>query len=91
MPITMGCFVAAGLALIGVPLSGGFISKWYLIQACLEKELWIVTFFVVLTSFLAVIYIWRIIEISYFQSPSTKQEKMKEAPLMMLVPMILLR
>ena len=90
MPITMGCFVAAGLALIGVPLSGGFISKWYLIQACLEKELWIVTFFIVLTSLLAVVYIWRVIEISYFRSSSTEQVKINEAPLTMLVPMILL-
>ncbi|NIT56183.1 MAG: monovalent cation/H+ antiporter subunit D family protein, partial [Aliifodinibius sp.] len=32
MPWTMGAFVIAGLSLIGVPLTVGFISKWYLIQ-----------------------------------------------------------
>ena len=32
MPLTMGAFVIAGLGLIGVPGTAGFISKWYLIQ-----------------------------------------------------------
>ena len=36
MPITMAAFVLAGLSLIGVPLTVGFISKWYLILAALE-------------------------------------------------------
>ena len=30
MPLTMAAFVIAGLSLIGVPGTAGFISKWYL-------------------------------------------------------------
>ena len=30
MPWTMAAFVGGGLSLIGVPLTAGFISKWYL-------------------------------------------------------------
>ena len=30
MPLTMGAFVVAGLAIIGAPGTAGFISKWYL-------------------------------------------------------------
>ena len=36
MPWTMAAFVGGGLSLIGVPLTAGFISKWYLILAALE-------------------------------------------------------
>ena len=38
MPVTMAAFVLAGLSLIGVPLTVGFISKWYLILAALEAD-----------------------------------------------------
>lgn len=30
MPLTMWCFTIASLGLIGIPPTGGFISKWYL-------------------------------------------------------------
>lgn len=32
MPITVGAWIVASLAIIGVPLTGGFWSKWYLAQ-----------------------------------------------------------
>jgi multicomponent Na+:H+ antiporter subunit D len=40
MPWTMAAFVAGGLSLIGVPLTVGFISKWYLVLAALEQGWW---------------------------------------------------
>ncbi|MBT6800392.1 MAG: monovalent cation/H+ antiporter subunit D family protein, partial [Rhodospirillales bacterium] len=40
MPWTMAAFVVGGLSLIGVPLTVGFISKWYLIVAALEAGYW---------------------------------------------------
>lgn len=33
MPITIGCYTLVSLALIGIPLTSGFISKWYLASA----------------------------------------------------------
>ena len=36
MPIVMGCFTIASLSLIGIPPTGGFVSKWYLAQAGLS-------------------------------------------------------
>ncbi|MEE8403492.1 MAG: proton-conducting transporter membrane subunit, partial [Candidatus Hydrothermarchaeaceae archaeon] len=38
MPLTMACFTMAGLSMIGIPLSVGFISKWYLALGGLESE-----------------------------------------------------
>ncbi|MBT6406757.1 MAG: monovalent cation/H+ antiporter subunit D family protein, partial [Rhodospirillaceae bacterium] len=73
------------LSLIGVPLTVGFISKWYLILGVLEKGMWPVAGLVVLGSLLAVIYIWRVIEAAYFKDPSN--DTITEAPLSMLAPM----
>ncbi len=35
MPVTLGCFTAASLGLVGIPPCMGFISKWYLAQGSL--------------------------------------------------------
>ena len=37
MPWTFAALVIAGLSLIGIPGTAGFISKWYLINAALDQ------------------------------------------------------
>lgn len=90
MPWTMAAFVGAGLSLIGVPLTAGFISKWYLVLAALERGWWPVAVVVLIGSLLAVVYIWRVVETAYFQPAPTGRRKVSEAPLSMLIPTWLL-
>ncbi len=85
MPWTMGAFVIGGLSLVGVPLTAGFVSKWYLIVGALEKGWWPVAVLVLVTSLLAVIYIWRVVEVAYFK-PAPERGGVREAPLALLVP-----
>ena len=84
MPLTMAAFVAGGLSLVGIPLTSGFISKWYLVTGALEKGWWLVAILVVLGSLLAVIYVWRVIEAAYFRPAPAGAAQVKEAPLAML-------
>ena len=88
MPWTTMAFVIGGLSLIGTPLTVGFISKWYLIVAALEKDWWWLAALILLGSILAVIYIWKVVEVIYFQSSTTDSQsgQFKEAPLGMLIP-----
>ncbi len=69
MPWTMAAIVIGCLSLIGVPLTVGFVSKWYLVMALLEKGWWPIAVLVLISSLLALIYVWRIIEWIYFSSP----------------------
>ena len=88
MPWTFMAIVLGGLSLIGVPLTVGFISKWYLILASIEQGLWPIVVIIIIGSLLAVIYIWRIVEAAYFK-PSDNFEtasNIKEAPLLLLIP-----
>ncbi len=85
MPWTMGAFVIGGLSLIGVPLTAGFVSKWYLILGALEKGWWPVAGLVLVSSLLAVIYIWRVVEVAYFK-PAPEGQIVREAPLALLIP-----
>ncbi len=86
MPVTMAAFVLAGLSLIGVPLTVGFISKWYLILAALEAGWWPIALLALLSSLLAVIYVWRVVEVAYFQK-ADDDSNVQEAPLMMQISM----
>jgi len=85
MPWTMAAFVGGGLSLIGVPLTVGFISKWYLITAALESGRWPIALLIVASSLLAVIYIWRVVEAAYLED-APDDAPVSEAPLSMLIP-----
>ena len=69
MPLTSAGIVICGLSLIGVPGTAGFVSKWYLLLAALEKGQWWLVFLVVLSSLLAAAYVWRFVEAAYFREP----------------------
>jgi multicomponent Na+:H+ antiporter subunit D len=90
MPFTMAAIVAAGLSLIGVPLTVGFVSKWYLIQAAIERGWWWMTALILLCSLLAIVYVWRLVEVVYFQPSPENAEAVAEAPVSMLIPMWIL-
>ena len=84
MPWTMTAFILGGLSLIGVPLTVGFISKWYLILASLERDWWWLAVLIVASSLLSVIYIWRVVEVAYFKTAA--HGNISEAPLGLLLP-----
>ena len=85
MPWTMAAFVVGGLSLIGVPFTVGFISKWYLVQAALEQGMWPVAGVVLLGSLLALMYVWKVVEVAYFRE-ADPELGISEAPLSLLVP-----
>jgi len=89
MPWTMAAFVAGGLSLIGVPLTVGFVSKWYLVAASLESGMWPIAVLIVASSLLAVVYVWRVVEAAYL-SDAPDGRRVEEAPPSLLVPTYLL-
>jgi multicomponent Na+:H+ antiporter subunit D len=89
MPWTMAAFVAGGLSLIGVPATVGFVSKWYLVQAALAQGRWLVAAVVMVGSLMAVVYIWKVVEVAYFR-PANPDKDIREAPLGLLIPMWIL-
>ncbi|MCF8200293.1 MAG: monovalent cation/H+ antiporter subunit D family protein, partial [Sulfuritalea sp.] len=86
MPLTSFGIVIGGLSLIGVPGTAGFISKWYLILAAMEKGQWWLVAAILLSSLLAIVYVWRFVETAYFRAPPAGHEARSEAPLALLVP-----
>jgi multicomponent Na+:H+ antiporter subunit D len=90
MPWTMAAFTIAGLSLIGVPGTVGFVSKLALVQAAAENDWWWAVGVIALTSILAIVYIGRVVEQAYFHEPpkiGNRTVSKNEAPLMMLIPL----
>jgi multicomponent Na+:H+ antiporter subunit D len=85
MPLTCLGVTLAGLSLIGVPGTAGFISKWYLVLGALEAGHWWLAGLVVLTSLIAVAYVWRFVEAAYLSEPPAGAARAGEAPWSMLV------
>ncbi|MDP5065036.1 MAG: monovalent cation/H+ antiporter subunit D family protein [Haliea sp.] len=83
MPWTMAAFVIAGLSLVGVPGTAGFVSKWYLIVAVMGMPGWGVPLVmaIILSSLLAVVYLWRFVELAYYGQPPDGDVSRMEVPL----------
>ncbi len=99
MPLTMAAFTIAALSMIGVPLTVGFVSKWYLALGALEAGLWYIVPVILVSSLLTAIYFWRIVEGIYFAEPLDNEggghtggmpDAIKDGPLMMTVPTLAL-
>ncbi|WP_224784928.1 monovalent cation/H+ antiporter subunit D family protein [Marinihelvus fidelis] len=86
MPWTIMAFAIGGLSLVGVPLTAGFISKWYLVSAALEQGWWWLAVIMLLTSLLAVMYVWKVIEVAWFRDLPESRADVREAPLSLLIP-----
>jgi len=90
MPLTSFGIVLCGLSLIGVPGTAGFVSKWYLILAALQKGQWWRVFLIVASSLLAVAYVWRFVEAAYFREPRNDLAAGAAVPWSMALPTALL-
>ncbi len=86
MPWTAAAVTAGGLGLIGAPLTSGFVSKWYLITGALDRGFLTLAGVVLLGSLLAVIYVWRIVEVMYFRPPREGEGEVKEGPWSLVLP-----
>ena len=91
MPWTSAALVIGGLSLVGMPLTAGFVSKWYLVSASFAAGLWWVAGIIVIGSLLAAVYVWRIVEALYAQDgEAAKVPARREAPAALLIPVWIL-
>jgi multicomponent Na+:H+ antiporter subunit D len=97
MPFTMTAFVIGAFSMIGIPPTCGFFSKWYLITGAYQAGQWLFMVALLFSSLINAILFFRIIEVAYFRAaPSANfkghalaDEKFKEAPASMVVPLLL--
>ncbi len=67
-PVDLFAFGLAGISIMGLPPSGGFLAKWLLVTAAWQQEGWIWMAVVIVSGLLAAAYIFRVIVLTSFQS-----------------------
>jgi len=93
MPFTVFTLVVAALSMVGIPPTGGFFSKWYLILGAMDNQQYFYIVVLVISCFLNAIYFFRVIE-NIFISKDAELEEIApkgrfELPLSMLIPIVL--
>ena len=90
MPKLLACFSVAGLSLVGVPLTAGFISKWYLAQGALNTEMGLIGFVgicvIMVSALLTAGYLVSVTAKAFFTHRSEEISESYEPNRYMLVP-----
>lgn len=91
MPVTMSAFLIGALSIIGLPPTGGFISKWYLVLGTLEGDQIVMLFVLLTSSMLNAAYFMPIFYKAFFCTPEEAmfERKVDEAPMMCVVPLVI--
>jgi multicomponent Na+:H+ antiporter subunit D len=91
MPFTMGAFAIASLSMIGVPPVAGFVTKWYLLNGALSIHNLPILIVLMVSTILNAGYFAPITFKAFFQGRKGgwSRAEIKEAPLTMVVPIVL--
>jgi len=91
MPITYLVYLIAIISMAGIPPMGGFVSKWLIFQAVINKGMILVGVAVFFGSIGSFLYVFRPLAALFLgQELSMYSSKVKEAPIMMLIPMVII-
>ncbi|SJZ53435.1 proton-conducting transporter membrane subunit [Consotaella salsifontis] len=90
MPITFGVFLFAGLSLAGIPPLNGFASKWMVFEAAFQSGHWLLGSMAMISSLFTLAAVLKFAHAAFLGAPSEKSLQASEAPLAMLVPMLVL-
>lgn len=96
MPLLMWCYTIASLGLIGIPPTGGFISKWYLAEGALSSGItgfdWIGPVILLVSALLTAGYLLPVTVYGFFPGADFDYEnlKKKEPSRLMTIPVLVL-
>ncbi|MCC7362260.1 MAG: NADH-quinone oxidoreductase subunit N [Anaerolineales bacterium] len=71
-PWLAAAFTAMLLSLLGIPLTGGFVAKFYVGLAAVQSAVWIPVFVMFLSGALGLFYYMRIVVIMYMRAPADR-------------------
>lgn len=86
MPWTMTAFTIGALSMIGVPPTGGFVSKWYILAGAFQSDNYVAITTIILSTVLNAAYFLPILYMAWFaREPEQGRLNHGEAPLPALI------
>jgi multicomponent Na+:H+ antiporter subunit D len=91
MPITMAAFFIGAMSVTGLPPTGGFFSKWYLVLGTLSAGQMPMLIVLLTSSLLNAAYFFPIVYRAFFctNEQSRFERKVQEAPLWCVAPLVI--
>lgn len=90
MPAAFAMLVLGGLALIGVPLTAGFISKLAVLEVAFARGQIVLATAILLSALLTAVYVWRIVEAGLLGAPPKAAPAAAAIHPMFLPPLLVL-
>lgn len=90
MPITCMALVIGALSVTGVPGTVGFWAKWYVINGAFESGQVFFAVALLVGTLMVFAYYIKIINVIFFRIPENLTAEVDEAPLSMLIPIVML-
>lgn len=87
MPFTLCMFAIAGLSLVGVPPTSGFSSKWIIYHALMQADQPFLALLSLVGSVITLAYVAKFMHAAFLGQPGQHLDEVREAPLVMRVPM----
>ncbi|MBT8437079.1 MAG: monovalent cation/H+ antiporter subunit D family protein [Gammaproteobacteria bacterium] len=86
MPWTMAAFTIGALSMIGVPPTGGFVSKWYILAGAFEADNYVAIATIIASTILNAAYFLPIVFAAWFSREATDNNLQHgEAPLPVVI------
>lgn len=73
LPLTVGAFALAGVSIMGLPPSGGFIGKWLLLEVALAQGQWAIATVMLIGGLLAAAYIFKVLGHVFTQASASHE------------------
>jgi multicomponent Na+:H+ antiporter subunit D len=89
MPWTMSAFTIGALSMIGVPPTGGFVSKWYILAGAFEANNLVAVFTIIASTVLNAAYFLPILYIVWFEREFEGGKEHGEAPFLAVLALCL--
>jgi len=95
-PLTLIALAIAGVSIIGLPPSGGFLGNWLLLKATYASGQWWWAIIIVLGGLLAIAYVWKVLrytlndKFTLAEHPHVLPITMKLAPLLLAMMALIL-
>lgn len=80
MPWTMAAFSIGALSMIGVPPTGGFVSKWYILAGAFQADNLVAVFTIIISTVLNAAYFLPILYMVWFEREEAGAKEHGEAP-----------
>jgi len=68
LPMTLAAFALAGVSIMGLPPSGGFVAKWLMVEASLKSGQWWWAFALIIGSLAAAAYVFKVVGHAFTQT-----------------------